>query len=88
MKYCLHGGKGGRGGGWRGAGTEDLRRDGLEKGDCCEGTWVTAALQNQVEGLRHNGNRKEPSSPIHSSVGALRTPSQGLECKSNTTAAW
>lgn len=66
----------------RGGHTEDLCRDRLERGDCCEGTWVRVALQNQVEGLWHNGNRKEAPSPIHSSVVALRTPSQGLECKS------
>lgn len=53
---------------------------GWKRGDCCEGTWVRVVLQNQVEGLWRNGNRKEAPSPSHSSVVALRTPSQGLEC--------
>ena len=73
----------GKGGKWREVGTQrTCAETGWKRGDCCEGTWVRVALQNQVEGLWHNGNRKEAPSPIHSSVVALRTPSQGLECKS------
>lgn len=81
MKYCLHGRKGGRGvNGERWATQRTCAGTGWKRGDCCEGTWVRVVLQNQVEGLWCNGNRKEAPSPIHSSVVALRTPSQGLEC--------
>ena len=36
---------------------------GWRRWDCCEGMWVRMALQNQVKGLWHNGNRKEPHTP-------------------------
>lgn len=36
----------GKGREWRGGHAEDLYR-GWRRWDCCEGTWVTVALQNQ-----------------------------------------